>query len=538
MNSRLVSVVLAALALAGCAVDELDGPLASEGAAVSLQLGTGEGEAPAACVSTAHLVAGDVAEVSGGCGLIANNSLPPNDLANNALTGNRQALVKVIEQPLSSATYTGVSTHPDAAFLRQQLENVAARKVMGYLVGCALPAGAEVKWTSPRHPTEETFKGEYGLCRNMGWETGAAPLACQELVSACLLARVNSWRTTIPLRLVGEPTSQFAEPPPPPGTSRPIGMQPFMTYVPCDGSNSATQNGRAESRNCGWKAGYVGTCTPGETVTVSAGAPASGCGGTDVLGSTTGDTMLRVCQGLSYCSDWHPPTNPDPSQGLQIQNPDLAGQNDDACPPNRAPRVTFTCWTEGRFSVMTSSYRIGDEAAVAIPAARGTMPGFTYPADTRQVFDKREGGFFGNMFRADSLPDNWLDITVEYVGFGAVPYTNHDNQVIEGTPVFRHLNACLSPGNTEEDFKNRICIPSGSKRLNCAANIVGPCRDSQQPGTGVGACELDDGPEVPGNLDYQRCRGAGAQSPTWQNVVTSFLHLRCASMNRCGARPR
>jgi hypothetical protein len=114
------------------------------------------------------------------------------------------------------------------------------------------------------------------------------------------------------------------------------------------------------SRDCGWTratAPGVGTCTPGSSVTLGCSA---GCG----LGTCTGDTVLRVCDGS------HDPT---------CTSRWVLAQNDDSTCPGSArcgtmgdccSEVTFTCPASGTYAAFWGGYRPGDPAASCNLAAR------------------------------------------------------------------------------------------------------------------------------------------------------------------------
>jgi hypothetical protein len=107
-------------------------------------------------------------------------------------------------------------------------------------------------------------------------------------------------------------------------------------------------------RACGWKAAGIGQCEPGMSVALGDGA----CG----LGSASGDTMLRVCAGLSPC---------------EFGAAELLATNDDAC-GGLSPRVEFVCPPSGQFAVMVAPYSSEAETSSS-PAGEGLL---TYPVIT------------------------------------------------------------------------------------------------------------------------------------------------------------
>jgi hypothetical protein len=73
------------------------------------------------------------------------------------------------------------------------------RTQVAYLVRCALPAGASIV-KQDQYGVSYTFTGLLGM--GPGWQNGACDQACQENVSACMLAHVNTAGVHVPLWLV------------------------------------------------------------------------------------------------------------------------------------------------------------------------------------------------------------------------------------------------------------------------------------------------------------------------------------------------
>ncbi|HXI55559.1 MAG TPA: RICIN domain-containing protein, partial [Polyangia bacterium] len=74
----------------------------------------------------------------------------------------------------------------------------AGRTTVNYLVRCALPAGHSIR-KQDQAGNWVTFTGELGF--GAGWENGACDKTCQEGVSACMMARINTAGVHIPLWL-------------------------------------------------------------------------------------------------------------------------------------------------------------------------------------------------------------------------------------------------------------------------------------------------------------------------------------------------
>jgi hypothetical protein len=81
------------------------------------------------------------------------------------------------------------------------LETPEGRMTMKYAIGCALPADRTVTLYDADMKAH-TFSGEVGVAPE--WETQVCGEACQESVSACVLARVNLTGTHLPISLNGD----------------------------------------------------------------------------------------------------------------------------------------------------------------------------------------------------------------------------------------------------------------------------------------------------------------------------------------------
>jgi hypothetical protein len=122
----------------------------------------------------------------------AADSVTHNAMTFNAMTFNALMLhvnEKVRDYSLQQVVAPGSPFEPDLA------NDPYSREFMDYLVSCALPEGDQITWQS------ETWEGELGLCP--AWKNSAPDLACQELVSSCLLARINAYGETVQISLRG-----------------------------------------------------------------------------------------------------------------------------------------------------------------------------------------------------------------------------------------------------------------------------------------------------------------------------------------------
>jgi hypothetical protein len=78
------------------------------------------------------------------------------------------------------------------------------RATVEYLVRCALPAGVSIT-KRDQNGASYTFAGELGLAA--GWQNGGCNTDCQETISACMLAHINTAGVHIPLWVVAQDRS-------------------------------------------------------------------------------------------------------------------------------------------------------------------------------------------------------------------------------------------------------------------------------------------------------------------------------------------
>src|SRR5262249_27774043 len=222
------------------------------------------------------------------------NGLGVNELAVNAISSNRGALDDLVSNTLTTDTFD--ATGPTN--LHYGLVHDRARRFMGYLVNCALSASqAPVEWHNPFPPFgHSTFRGSLSLCEQ--WGTGPFPLpsSCLERVGAGVYgARINPELKRVPISMRSQfPTLTLLDAI---STDTHQRLSPSLvpSFSPCPVATSG------ETRNCGWATSFAGTCSPGATVAVSAGAPrVDTCAG-PILGSGTLPNVLRACAGIYGC---------------------------------------------------------------------------------------------------------------------------------------------------------------------------------------------------------------------------------------------
>ncbi len=439
-------------------------------------------------------------------GIIIGNALATQSLVINTLTTSRAAN--------AALTRTALNRFASVPQLNEALNDPRSVELMKYLVGCALAKTSTVSWTS-RAGAVETFKGQAGLCP--AWEAlaeGAVVSAsCQQLVSACILARNNALGYRVPISVRGDDlvsgtrvkaghhfnAFDFRE--------RVLPVQSLQTSCPTPPRPTAPRPAAPRQvgarRNCGWEAGLVHTCVPGATVTVAAGAPAAtACAtGTPLGAVTSGHMVLRACKGFSGCDF-----------------PEVLGQSEGyECSNYRyKPTITFVCPGDGQFNVMSAPYVSGSFGTVSL----GTLG--AAPASEPTFFSVREGAFYGNLFDPASLT---YEVSSDFD-----PQTN--TRTITPPPatgkevVFQSMYSCADDQWVDSTYirEGRVCALG-----NCAAHFTGRCSAP----TGA-RCSID----TAGDGEFRQCMGDGL---LWPRGLTTFLRDRCdltdpAKPKRC-ARP-
>ncbi|WP_437682580.1 hypothetical protein [Sorangium sp. So ce131] len=113
----------------------------------------------------------------------AHNALTSNALTSNALTSNALTSSALTSNALTSSALTS------NALTAEALRDPAARTLLRYVAGCALPAGE--RFTVDVDGTSFAFQGELGLAEGWGKEGGSCNKECRTWVSGCVIARVN-----------------------------------------------------------------------------------------------------------------------------------------------------------------------------------------------------------------------------------------------------------------------------------------------------------------------------------------------------------
>lgn len=98
------------------------------------------------------------------------------------------ALVNDIPYPeFIGAALSGASLSANEVITATLVADPSSQTSLSYLVQCALPAGASVRVDTPAGPLD--FDGLIGLAPE--WADAPCDVACQEWVTACMLARMN-----------------------------------------------------------------------------------------------------------------------------------------------------------------------------------------------------------------------------------------------------------------------------------------------------------------------------------------------------------
>jgi hypothetical protein len=225
--------------------------------------------------------------------------------------------------------------------------------VMEEIVKCALGPETTVTFRDKlAGNAARTWRGELGLCRPSPNQDPQSPSwtdrpneTCQQLVTACLLARTNGLHASVPISLRGQPLDRF--PPRDPISTATAFREGKLGDDPSEGTAIGSFGGPLclKDHECGWAPAFVGACSAG-TVELAIDDPA-----------VCATTPVRVCGGLNGCfrsgSGYDLPYQPnvpdDPMNHHYWQWwKEVAG----AC---SSSRISFPCPTQfgGYYSVMT-----------------------------------------------------------------------------------------------------------------------------------------------------------------------------------------
>ncbi|ACY14305.1 hypothetical protein [Haliangium ochraceum] len=409
----------------------------------------------------------------------------------NALTGTPDSLTELVSNPLSDDYFD--ADLPQGAITGQNLHDPLAQTFMTYLVRCALSeTDTPVTWTDPFKVEGEegkvvVFHGQAGLCSD--WATQAPSGACLELVSACLLTTENAFDTSVAISHRGIDLN---------GDALPLAAQVEVGRFDIDGQpipsfEDCPSDENGATRDCGWSKedSLVGTCHPGDLMELSC-----------QQGSSIG--VARVCKGYRGCDD---------ASLERLASADEFCGND--------TEITFTCPSHGTYSLM-----LGGEYSDDLDVPLAVADSGSYPAAEAEVFDIREGAFFGDLL-TPSLNSTPV----------ALSYVTNTGQIVRnvqagtgGTPLNESMWACHDKHFTEGDayMNERICATvtddQNVQAYLCAARIIGQCNEKAE-GTLTNVCASFDAGSVKGDGDFGSCTDT---TPTvWDRPITVFLDHPC-----------
>ncbi|WP_437571576.1 hypothetical protein [Sorangium sp. So ce542] len=423
--------------------------------------------------------------------MMPRNSMPAEALTAGALLGNRDLIRFLSVNPLDHTLLKDYSSsHP---------LNANARSLLEYTVGCALDPGQRVL----------DWEGELGLCGTgavapfVDWSMEAPNTACQQIVTACVLARVNARgkRVRLSTRSYDDgPLFPLLPEVPVEKEHRDPNGPVLKSFDPTCPSGIAPGN---PARDCGWSGRRVGTCKAGERVEVR--PRRSG-----------GDSfMVRVCKGIHGCD--HSMVPPPWYSGVLAQG--VLG--------NDAKTLSFKCPDFGAHSASSFAIMVASPAPKSSPpeTADVTASGVAveYPAPEAKVFTFREGAFYGDLFGPiNPAPAGEMLSNRQFACYSD-----------RWTSPMAHLADRLCAGG-EDCFGNTpgACIESPAAPPERAKLCAG-ARDHDEDDA-----EAEDGDERDGS--YYGCVGlpkgarwdpeAGSWYPEgarWNHAITVFLNHPC-----------
>jgi len=432
---------------------------------------------------------------------VAYNGVAYNGVAYNALTANFDSNQAMSESPLTTESYDPVTGRNE---LKYALHDSLTREFMKYLVSCALEPTQVVSYKDPFTGSTYKWKGEMGYCPKWGDVSGYADETCQQVISGCLLSRVNAFGQHVRLSQRGH--DQF-------NTAIPLAdVVPAGSTYGSGGSvlpltNRCLFGTTGAARECSWKPSETGYCTPGAIVTVGLGAPpASNCAAPPLGTSNGADTVLRVCDGITGCRQ---------SDGTYL------GQANNTC-GTLYPSVTFTCPASGFFTTM-----FGHNSALSTPSTPSWKPDVQNGVlgTENEVFGYQEAAFYGNVFDSKALrPDAHIMVNPNGEVSGRADLMNKR----EKGSIYGNMFACWSPvwddGMAYATY--RVC--GGPIAENCAAVPVGACgKDAVGSGYPENLCKEEDDPIQTGDNDFQFCDDTTGAGVYWKHAMTVFLNHPC-----------
>ena len=438
------------------------------------------------------------------------NGMRQNDVLANSVVAKVETLKALIDNPLRTETFEPGTGPAELTSLPPSLQN---QVFIRHLVECALDAKDHVKF----HGFQ--YQGAMGLAPK--WFTNKPKEEELELVSGCMLAFVNIDGQHVHLNPRGETID-----------GRPLSIDGFVrayAYLPDDVAtplpsffDTCSPFEIGSNRDCEWVEAdaFVGTCSPGSTVDVGAGAKVGDCG--HPIGASSGDAVMRACSGLVACD--------------RTSANHLASANN-TC--GSKPAVKFICPSSGKFNVMMAA-AIPGALYKAKPKAKGG--GSAFPLFVEELFKLKEGAFYGNIFNPEKLNPNVTIIPAEgdrkqpilRIRKGDEKHSGLGHPVVV---LYEDAAVCHDPDWTEGDayMHARNCAiatvqdESGAlAQANlCVALPLGECSKSGVLADDPAArCQVFDGYVELGDFDYDDCLDQVGNVRRFP--ITSYLDDPCS----------
>lgn len=473
------------------------------------------------------------------------NGLSSKAFRHNSLTTNAEALRKLVAYPLNDELFLR-----DGAYIGRQLRDPRAMAVMEELVECALDPDTQVTARTPSGAEIGTWRGELGLCQ--AWNTRGLEgnTQCQEIVTACLMARVNAVGKAVPLSMRGEPAP----------LARPRDQVVTVTHFresprgqdPSEGWSVPGFSRKCQGPDCDWTPAHVGTCMPGDEIQLAIDD--------DSQPSVCESTTLRVCAGIHGCASplvgALPDGNPLPAYSK------LLGDKTGAC--KRSP-ATFTCpkgpAVAGYYSVMirpdqSAPREKGHRKAARRKAARQAALDAVvvvkvkgsgkYPAPEQDVFTFPEGAFYGNLFKSELLTRSCVldEATATTPATISCTLADHSTCKIDpasGDPIggcpetfkslpYKDVYACYTWALLSADdetgaaaLNERLCgLPDAN--ASCFAYRPQPCHFKDSTANQIKGSHCD---ALGKDGIFTRCKSQTNDITKFEWVITTYLNDAC-----------
>jgi hypothetical protein len=453
------------------------------------------------------------------------NGLSRRAFGHNALTANPKALGILLKHALNKVV--------DEPYISRQLHDPMARAVMKELVKCALDRWTVVTYVDSLDvdphdgPIKHQWRGELGLCQHDqttagNWSKDKPTKQCQQLSTACLLARENVRGKAIPISFRGQPPvlsprdevrteTTFRE-----GPAGEITLQGSSEGTPI-GSFSGPVCAKGHEYECNWAPAYVGKCDGG-SISLAIQDP-----------SACRSTALRVCAGIHGCyganSGYSLPAGFPKEAPYSRHIEDKTG----AC---AGSPIEFACPTEppigGYYSVMTrpitgvfSKYR---------PIVIKVAGSGTYPATEKEAFTFREGAFYGNLFKPGELM--WSCEVGDDFKQVCKPTPGNEGAEAETSLPYKDVYACYTSAQQKDSegekmgaayLNNRICDRPDLKK-GCFFHKPNRCyyTDPETNEKKGAHCKW-----VSDAGFFQDCHGQGDKADTTYQPITMYLNDPC-----------